>query len=79
MGSKKPRQFNLSFDDAVDRALTEQEILKRDLSRRKLWGPEFGYSAFKPKLLNQVLKTGTYGSGIFFIVVSLLFLLLSLR
>jgi hypothetical protein len=63
MGSKKPRQFNLSFDDAVDRALTEQEILKRDLSRWKLWGPEFGYSAFKPKLLNQVLTTGTYGSG----------------
>ena len=51
----------ISFNEA-DGGYTcsEQEVLKKELSKLNLYSSEFAYSAFKPALSNLVLKTGTF-------------------
>ena len=51
----------ISFEEA-DGGYTcsEQDILRRELKRLGLFGPEFRYSAFNPALLGLVLETGTF-------------------
>lgn len=49
----------ISFERADGYVCTEQDVLEIELRRLGLYGTAFAYSAFKPKLLATVLKTGT--------------------
>lgn len=50
----------ISFKDVDGYAVNDQERLQEELKKLKLFGEQFGYSAFSPDLLPLVLKTGTY-------------------
>ncbi|GEM_PF-7006322 len=54
------RPFAIDFNKADGYAVTRQDILREKLTPRGLFGPQFGYSAFKAELIPLVLTTGTF-------------------
>jgi hypothetical protein len=56
---KKTPVYKISFEEADGYAVTEEDVLERELKNLNLYGTEFAYTAFRPELKDSVLKEGT--------------------
>jgi len=61
-GSKQVPIHTISFEKADGYAVTEQDVLREELTKLGLYGSQFAYSAFDPAKLGLVLETGTFHS-----------------